>query len=416
LSIKTKAMAATAASYMPHSNSQSAASAGTFSPLTMFECTISSATMLIDSMAVRDLLLAFKIVAQLHGHLLEVLDPTVQRLANVADEHSLCPPPPATTAAAAAAVPSSVAICSGKQILDGPKTESMQETLAEEQLEEEDDCILIETDMRPLFDTGSQPAAPKVPRLSSSSENVSMTMSDNFPGELSNEWKTTLRKAYRVLKDESGTDVFDFNLSYSAAANVRAAAKVIERALELGPHKPANIAAWHSVAGAYVARWFRCNLKPSAKRAQNQLRIDATVAKVRSVAVKLNRRQKAYDSIRSELDPATRTKIESAVLNRDYTSSDEEDTSTAGDGVDQQTADEQSQPLRVRELTWESEELRQLKNRLDSVAAASAPVVRRQSGVYSDRPAPVYDGLDWARKPAAAADNTTAGASSSGSN
>uniref|UniRef100_A0A1I8FFW2 DDT domain-containing protein n=1 Tax=Macrostomum lignano TaxID=282301 RepID=A0A1I8FFW2_9PLAT len=129
---------------------------------------------------------------------------------------------------------------------------------------------------------------------------------------------------------------------------------------------------------------------------------------------KLNRRQKAYDSIRSELDPATRTKIESAVLNRDYTSSDEEDTSTAGDGVDQQTADEQSQPLRVRELIWESEELRQLKNRLDSVAAASAPVVRRQSGVYSDRPAPVYDGLDWARKPAAAADNTTAGASSSG--
>uniref|UniRef100_A0A1I8IRJ1 DUF4211 domain-containing protein n=1 Tax=Macrostomum lignano TaxID=282301 RepID=A0A1I8IRJ1_9PLAT len=323
-----------------------------------------------------------------------------------------CPPPPATTAAAAAAVPSSVAICSGKQILDGPKTESMQETLAEEQLEEEDDCILIETDMRPLFDTGSQPAAPKVPRLSSSSENVSMTMSDNFPGELSNEWKTTLRKAYRVLKDESGTDVFDFNLSYSAAANVRAAAKVIERALELGPHKPANIAAWHNAANKYFHSWYNQFLKRNFKEQQRKGKVSSLIR----LQVKLNRRQKAYDSIRSELDPATRTKIESAVLNRDYTSSDEEDTSTAGDGVDQQTADEQSQPLRVRELTWESEELRQLKNRLDSVAAASAPVVRRQSGVYSDRPAPVYDGLDWARKPAAAADNTTAGASSSGSN
>uniref|UniRef100_A0A1I8F1W9 Uncharacterized protein n=1 Tax=Macrostomum lignano TaxID=282301 RepID=A0A1I8F1W9_9PLAT len=56
----------------------------------MFECTISSATMLIDNMAVRDLLLAFRIVAQLNGHLMEVLDPAVQRLASVADEHALC--------------------------------------------------------------------------------------------------------------------------------------------------------------------------------------------------------------------------------------------------------------------------------------------------------------------------------------
>jgi hypothetical protein len=44
--------------------------------------------MLIDNMAVRDLMVAFKIVAQLHGHLLEVLDPTVQRLADMAEEHA----------------------------------------------------------------------------------------------------------------------------------------------------------------------------------------------------------------------------------------------------------------------------------------------------------------------------------------
>uniref|UniRef100_A0A1I8JNQ9 BACK domain-containing protein n=1 Tax=Macrostomum lignano TaxID=282301 RepID=A0A1I8JNQ9_9PLAT len=119
---------------------------------------------------------------------------------------------------------------------------------------------------------------------------------------------------------------------------------------------------------------------------------------------KLNRRQKAYDSIRSELDPATRTKIESAVLNRDYTSSDEKDTSTAGDGVDQQTADEQSQPLRVRELIWESEELRQLKNRL---TPWQQPLLR----LFVDNLAcTLIDQrlfttvLDWARKPAAAAD------------
>ncbi|PAA49438.1 hypothetical protein BOX15_Mlig027664g2, partial [Macrostomum lignano] len=59
---------------------------GQFSPLTLFECTITNATMLVDTMPVRDLLAAFRIVSQLGAHVAEVLEPQVGRLADSADD------------------------------------------------------------------------------------------------------------------------------------------------------------------------------------------------------------------------------------------------------------------------------------------------------------------------------------------
>uniref|UniRef100_A0A1I8HIC5 Exocyst subunit Exo70 family protein n=1 Tax=Macrostomum lignano TaxID=282301 RepID=A0A1I8HIC5_9PLAT len=181
---------------------------GSFSPLTMFECTISSATMLIDNMAVRDLLVAFKIVAQLHGHLLEVLDPTVQRLANVADEHALCPPPVTQSMSVASHLPG----------------------------------------------TSVGSAAVTIGNVGNSSSNSSTSKK-----LLDSSLATTA--AYRVLKDETGTNVFDFSLPYSARANVLAANRVIDKALELSRHKPANVEAWRTLAVKYFRYYYAKNLK-----------------------------------------------------------------------------------------------------------------------------------------------------------
>ncbi|PAA94809.1 hypothetical protein BOX15_Mlig028318g1 [Macrostomum lignano] len=267
---------------------------GSFSPLTMFECTISSATMLIDNMAVRDLLVAFKIVAQLHGHLLEVLDPTVQRLANVADEHALCPPPvtqsmsvashlPGTSVGSAAVTIGNVGNSSSnsstsKKLLDsslattaGPTAAAASSTLIKpEIIDSDDDCVLMEADL--IFDQHSQSqqlyqqqqhqqASFSGGRGAGGAGGSGGGADSSASGELSNEWKGILRKAYRVLKDETGTNVFDFSLPYSARANVLAANRVIDKALELSRHKPANVEAWRTLAVKYFRYYYAKNLK-----------------------------------------------------------------------------------------------------------------------------------------------------------
>uniref|UniRef100_A0A1I8GKB1 Exocyst subunit Exo70 family protein n=1 Tax=Macrostomum lignano TaxID=282301 RepID=A0A1I8GKB1_9PLAT len=252
---------------------------GSFSPLTMFECTISSATMLIDSMAVRDLLMAFKIVAQLHGHLLEVLDPTVQRLATVADEHSQCPPPASRSTSgsgglagvAAAAAAAAAAGAPGTSKLGKPEP-SFSGVKSEPGADSDDDCVLMEADL--VYDGsgagaaafGQSPPA-KLPRLGPGGGGGGGGGSDlSDSGELSNDWKATLRKAYRVLKDETGTNVFDFSLPYSARVNVLAANRVIDRALSLSQYQPANLSAWRSGCNRYMSVYFGCTLKPGVKK------------------------------------------------------------------------------------------------------------------------------------------------------
>jgi hypothetical protein len=120
------------------------------------------------------------------------------------------------------------------------KMEKMEPfTVKPEAADSDDDCVLMEADL--VFDGsmsfGQSPA--KTPRIGSSNE-------PGDTGELSNEWKATLRKAYRVLKDETGTNVFDFSLPYSARVNVQAANRVIDKALAISPQKPANLVAWRS--------------------------------------------------------------------------------------------------------------------------------------------------------------------------
>ncbi|PAA53998.1 hypothetical protein BOX15_Mlig023559g2 [Macrostomum lignano] len=235
---------------------------GTFSPLTMFECTISSATMLIDNMAVRDLLLAFRIVAQLNGHLMEVLDPAVQRLASVADEHALCPPPPPAFADSSS---TSSKPDKAEKLLMQQQQQQQQFSqpatsmkLEASTADSDDDCVLMETDF--MLDQsglgGSRLGGGRSQQvlmgagLSGLAGDDSALMGGSGGagsggvGELSNEWKSVLRRAYRVLKDETGSNVFDFALPYSAKANVQAANRVIDKALMLGRERPANLQAW----------------------------------------------------------------------------------------------------------------------------------------------------------------------------
>ncbi|PAA93852.1 hypothetical protein BOX15_Mlig034464g3 [Macrostomum lignano] len=387
---------------------------GSFSPLTMFECTISSATMLIDSMAVRDLLMAFKIVAQLHGHLLEVLDPTVQRLATVADEHSQCPPPASRSTSgsgglagvAAAAAAAAAAGAPGTSKLGKPEP-SFSGVKSEPGADSDDDCVLMEADL--VYDGsgagaaafGQSPPA-KLPRLGPGGGGGGGGGSDlSDSGELSNDWKATLRKAYRVLKDETGTNVFDFSLPYSARVNVLAANRVIDRALSLSQYQPANLSAWRKAGFKYLGSWFNKNLKRDFKQQQQQSKLNSIFL----VQTKLNRRQKSYEALKPNLDQTAQTKYES-VLNRDYTSSDEE----GGADLDSE--------MKVRSLPWESAELREMKRRLDEVflerladdkQRADVLRLQRDPAVLSSRPPPA-DQLDWARDPAWTASHPPGGA------
>uniref|UniRef100_A0A1I8F4P3 Rubis-subs-bind domain-containing protein n=1 Tax=Macrostomum lignano TaxID=282301 RepID=A0A1I8F4P3_9PLAT len=58
--------------------------------------------------------------------------------------------------------------------------------------------------------------------------------------------------AYRQLKDETGSNVFDFSLPYSAPVNMEAAKKVIDKALQITSYKPTNIAAWTKANNFYL--------------------------------------------------------------------------------------------------------------------------------------------------------------------
>uniref|UniRef100_A0A1I8I2Z3 Rab-GAP TBC domain-containing protein n=1 Tax=Macrostomum lignano TaxID=282301 RepID=A0A1I8I2Z3_9PLAT len=62
-----------------------------FSPLTLFECTVTNAQMLVESMADRELLRALKIANSLHTHIVGIMEPRYDRVCQRSDEHEACP-------------------------------------------------------------------------------------------------------------------------------------------------------------------------------------------------------------------------------------------------------------------------------------------------------------------------------------
>ena len=67
-------------------------STSSFSSLTLFECTIGNATMLVDSMSSKELLSAWRISGHLQSKIVDVLEPRMAELTDVAEMHSKCPP------------------------------------------------------------------------------------------------------------------------------------------------------------------------------------------------------------------------------------------------------------------------------------------------------------------------------------
>ena len=87
---------------------------------------------------------------------------------------------------------------------------------------------------------------------------------------------------------------------------------------------------------------------------------------------KLNRRQRAFEVLIQSADINAEVMDRyRLVLSREFTSSDEEvdeeKVSEGSEGGAGAAGDEDSQLLRVRKLTWESDEVVQMKQHLDSV-------------------------------------------------
>uniref|UniRef100_A0A1I8HXL0 TPR_REGION domain-containing protein n=1 Tax=Macrostomum lignano TaxID=282301 RepID=A0A1I8HXL0_9PLAT len=66
-----------------------------------------------------------------------------------------------------------------------------------------------------------------------------------------------LRRAYRLLKEETGSNLFDFALPYSARVNLEAANRVIEKARSMAPDSvsPSHLTAWTSECHAKVKKY-----------------------------------------------------------------------------------------------------------------------------------------------------------------
>ncbi|PAA91937.1 hypothetical protein BOX15_Mlig012439g1 [Macrostomum lignano] len=374
---------------------------GAFSPLTLFECTITNATMLIDSMAARDLMVAFKIVTQLNSHLVEAMEPQFVRIADTADAHARCPPPPppptANIGSSGSRGGNSAMKMQQQPSSSGAVADFMSAGSLKREYNSDDDCQILDDDasgsMFGSFDIVGAPGGSGAAFGASagSPAKIARTSGGDLSdtGELSAEWKGILRKAYRQLKDETGSNVFDFSLPYSAPVNMEAAKKVIDKALQITSYKPTNIAAWTIAIQKYTGTYYRDTLRKSYSLEANRLKSNKLI----NTYSKLNRRQKAYDSLKPTLDSAARERYES-VLNRDFTSSDEE----CGADLDSE--------MRVKQLPWESDELRDMKHRLDQLfhdnladekQRGEMTRLRRDPACRSSRPPP-SECPGWAKR------------------
>lgn len=104
-----------------------------------------------------------------------------------------------------------------------------------------------------------------------------------------------------------------------------------------------------------------------------------------SLFKKLSNRQAAAKRMRWGEDKAQKVQ---AILNVDFMSSEESEEDTAETATEALNRRRMSQPRRVRQLRWESEELKQIKKELDDDHAKFTgkrylPVITRPAGLFS---------------------------------
>uniref|UniRef100_A0A1I8JJF2 Uncharacterized protein n=1 Tax=Macrostomum lignano TaxID=282301 RepID=A0A1I8JJF2_9PLAT len=302
-----------------------------FSPLTLFESTITNAQMLVESMAERELFSALKIIGNLHTH------------------------------------------------VEGDDYEADEE--------EEDDCIITEE----LNDDSLSAGFPyaKIPRLDLSADYSGAGVSGfgssgggggGSGGDVPPECKTIMRRAYKMLKG-NGPHLFDFSMPFSAEPNQQVAAMVMAKAKEMAEGKGWPDDVWQNLPKDSRINYLHSNF--------------GTKIRAKYRISKLNRRQKSFELVATSLSSDELEKFR-VILTRDYTSSDEE----CGSGGSDQ--------LRVRELAWESDEVKRLKRQLDQVYMDNCATTKQKQQLgrcirdplrsRSQRPPP--DGApNWALKP-----------------
>uniref|UniRef100_A0A1I8FQ20 Ras-GEF domain-containing protein n=1 Tax=Macrostomum lignano TaxID=282301 RepID=A0A1I8FQ20_9PLAT len=249
---------------------------GAFSPLTLFECTITNATMLIDSMAAaRDLMglptrpMLTPDVRRLRLRRRRILDHLDREIGNSAMKMQQ--------------QPSS----------SGAVADFMSAGSLKREYNSDDDCQILDDDasgsMFGSFDIVGAPGGSGAAFGASagSPAKIARTSGGDLSdtGELSAEWKGILRKAYRQLKDETGSNVFDFSLPYSAPVNMEAAKKVIDKALQITSYKPTNIAAWTKANNFYLRTVVYKNMRRKFLEEERVTTLNSYIASARHTLV-----------------------------------------------------------------------------------------------------------------------------------
>ncbi|PAA65011.1 hypothetical protein BOX15_Mlig018137g1, partial [Macrostomum lignano] len=440
-----------------------------FSPLTLFESTITNAQMLLESMAERELFTAMRIVACLHSQMLQVMEPRFGRLCDRSDQlgllidsdpsaagrssgqqqqqqqpgqtsnqqqqqlqgsqqhrtkadpdagdgvlgAALCAikadPDDSTRRSLRPLADSTAAVAAGAT----PEDADDEEELEEELEEEDEECVIMaataaeeaefaastayggyhHSQHPQLHHPQQQQPVPKIARydfsLGASSSASSLAA---IGGDVPAECKTVMRRAYKALKG-AGPHLFDFSQPFGADVNQRVAAQVMTKAKELAIGKGWPDDIWQRIAYKYRIDGIFSHFRTKAKSKYRE--------------IKLSRRQRSFELVATSLSTDELEKFR-VILTRDYTSSDEE----CGSGGSDQ--------LRVRELPWESDEVKRLKRQLDQVYADNcattkqrqqlAKSIRDPMRARSQRPPP-EGAPDWALKPAP---SSPTGASASG--
>ncbi|PAA90079.1 hypothetical protein BOX15_Mlig001175g1 [Macrostomum lignano] len=415
-----------------------------FSPLTLFECTITNAQMLIESMADRELLHALRIASGLHTHIVGVIEPRCERAFARSEAHGACllsgaAAAATTSSAASSPLPSSVAAAGtvSQATANGASTRPKTEfdaaqsaggrsislfgsgSVKEEQLliEDEDsidDCLIMEEDGSLAGSAAAFAPPPGVAAASAAvaaspsrkrtrqetaaagtSQELSVAGAAALPVTgVNSECRSALRNSYRELKG-NGPHLFNFSMPFTDSVNQRVAEQVMSHAQRQLPLPGIPQDVWWNELYLFAQDLSSSALKMREKFAAEKRR-------QRNRQRKLARRQKSFELLASSLSTDQFDKYR-VLLSRDYTSSDED--ATAADlSSDELGGAGGSGALRVRSLAWESAEMAGMKRQLDEAFLETCANQKqsqqlrrtiRDSSSVSGRPPPT-DCPDWA--------------------
>ncbi|PAA93606.1 hypothetical protein BOX15_Mlig020631g1 [Macrostomum lignano] len=373
--------------------SPAVASAPAFNSLTLFECTMNNADMLLESMSLPELVSALRIIGSLHGRVLTILEPgvssTCAQLEDLSKRQSFNASSTKNQRSQRQR-PDSPPTCTKR-----PKFESLDITDSNDQefvLPDEakhygegdnDDCVV-------LMAAGQGDGCPDSIEGSDVGELASVS---------TEQVKQLIKQAYRALcSSAKQLHLYDLSRRWNDPVNQAVTDKIFNHiaSTNLGPSSGVSVEQLKFSSSAAVASFFQ----------DEQYRYEfkkRTQRKCFRVQAKLSRRQKAFERLLPELSSDEMSKYQT-VLTREFTSSDEE-TTDAADCTEAGSGG--GSALRIRSLVWESETVCRMKQHLDEtyqrrvatqkLRASSLQRCVRVPGHYSNRTVPA-DAPSWAIK------------------